>query len=215
LVTIAFVGSLLHVFPFGPTNAMVSAGGRHTLWLIPAMALGLAEVAHRVRLASASLDTARLAFDAIALATAAAIVFVGYKPAPPAPFPGSQSATRYVETSIRPGDVVIVTSTSTFSFADSATTPVSLVPTPKHQVGFAPVFRDPRIHIIGGWAVTPGTPAEIRSWVRDADRVFVFTSGPLPDSGVQTMAGVLQPQGFRMERHAFEWNTVFVWRRIG
>lgn len=216
LMAMAFVGSFLHVFPFGPTNGngKIGAGGRHTLWLIPGMALGLAAVAHRLRLLTARLDAARLAFDAIAVATAVAIVFVGYKPAPPAPFPGSQSATRYVETSIRPGDVVIV-SGSAFSFADSATTPVTLVPTPKHQVGFAPVFRDPRIHVIGPWAVTPGTPAEIRSWVRDTDRVFVTTLGPLPDPGIGVVAGVLRPQGFRRERHVFEWNTVYIWRRIG
>jgi hypothetical protein len=164
---------------------------------------------------AARYDAMRRAFDAIAVASAGTIVFVGYKPADPAPFPGSQSATRYVETSIRPGDAVIITSSSAFSFAASATTPVTLVPTQKHEVGFAPVFRDPRIHVIGPWAVTPGTPAEIRSWVRNTDRVFVQTQGPLPEPGLQLVAGVLEPQGFKMETHHFDWNGVQVWQRIG
>jgi hypothetical protein len=215
LVAFAVVGSFLHAFPFGPTNGTVTAGGRHTLWLIPAMALGLAAVAHRVRLLTARFDGPRLAFDAIVVASAVAIVFVGYKPAPAAPFPGSESATRYVDTSIRPGDVVIITSSSAFSFAASTATPVTLVPTPKHQVGFAPVFRDPRIHVIGPWAVRWGTAADIRSWVRDTDRVFVQAQGPVPDQGLQVVAGVLEPRGFRMERHDFGWAGVEVWRRVG
>ena len=215
LVAIAFVGSFLHQLPFGPTNAPVTAGGRHTLWLIPAMALGLAAVAHRIRHLIATRDAPRLAFDVIAVAAAAAIVFIGYEPAPRAPFPGSQSATRYVEASVRPNDVVIITSTSAFSFAVSATTPVTLVPTPKHEVGFAPVYRDPRFHVIGFWAVTPGTPDEIRSWVRNTDRVFVENSGPLQDRGLEFVAGVLQPEGFTKVRHAFGWSAVTVWQRTG
>ena len=47
LIVIAFVGGMLHRFPFGPAtrNALSlagSTGGRHVLWMVPALAVGLA-----------------------------------------------------------------------------------------------------------------------------------------------------------------------------
>lgn len=213
LVAMAFVGALLDRFPFGPTNIGLSAGGRHTLWLVPAMAFGLAAVAHRVRLLAVRFDALPLGLDALAVATAVAIVVTLYQPAQPAPAQGSESATRYVEASIRRGDVVLIHSSSAFSFAASATAPLTLVPTPNHMVGFAPVYRDPRIHVIGPWAAKPGTPTEIRSWVHDTDRVFVQASYPLVDPGLLFVAEVLEPQGFTMEPHNFGWSVVQVWRR--
>ena len=48
MIALAFAGALVDRFPFGPANFFPhSPGGRHTLWLVPAMALGLAAVAHR------------------------------------------------------------------------------------------------------------------------------------------------------------------------
>jgi hypothetical protein len=213
LIVMAYFGSLLHKFPFGPINdSTVSPGGRHTLWLIPAMALGLAAVAHRVRRWTEGVDALRFAFDGVAVAAAIVLVAVSYQPAAPAPFPGSESATRFVEDSLRPGDVVLITGTSTFSFADSARTPVKLVSTPEHQVGFAPVFADPRIHVVGVWAVSPVTPSEIRAWVQDAKRVFVVASGALALTGLTFVKNVLQPAGFKYDEHNFQWTFVQIWR---
>ncbi len=214
LIVVAYVGSILHKFPFGPINTpAVSPGGRHSMWLVPAMAFGLAAVMARVRKLAVQSDAMRLAFDGIAVVAAVTLVVVSYQPAPPAPFPGSESGTRFVESSLGPNDVVIITATSTFSFADSATSPVHLVDTPSHQVGFAPVFTDHRIHVVGVWAVTPGTPAEIRSWVRNAHRVFVQGSAALATPGLQSVAKVLGPDGFTMQEHGFRWTFVQVWTR--
>jgi hypothetical protein len=214
ILTLAFVGALLHRFPFGPTNDRpLSAGGRHTLWLVPAVAFGLAAIGHRLRGLTIRFDALRLGFDAVAVIAAVAIVLVGYKPAPGAPFQGSQSATRFVDASIRPGDVVIVCSPSVFQFADSTTKPVTLVPTPHHQVGFAPIIRDPRIHLIGVWAAAPGTPSEMRSWVQNASRVFVQASGPLFGPDPKVVQDLLERMGFTMSVRQFGWTTVQVWRR--
>jgi hypothetical protein len=214
ILSVAFVGALLHRFPFGPTNYRpLSAGGRHTLWLVPAFAFGLAAIGHRLRGLTIRYDALRLGFDAAAVIAAVAIVLVAYKPAPGAPFQGSQSATRFVDASIRPGDVVIVCSSRVFQFADSTNKPVRLVPTPHHQVGFAPVVRDPRIHFIGVWAATPGTPREMRSWVQGAKRVFVQSSGPLFGPDPKVVQALLERSGFTVTTRHFGWSIVDVWQR--
>jgi hypothetical protein len=209
MLAFAFIGALLHRFPFGP----VPGGGRHTLWIVPAFAFGLAAVAQYVRGLTTRFDALRLAFDAVAVAAAVAIVVVGYQPAPPAPFPGSGSATRFVDTSVGAGDVVIVCSASAFQFAVSTTEPVVLVPTPHHQVGFAPVVRDPRFHFIGVWAAVPGTPSAIRTWVANAKRVFVQNSGLLGGPDQKLVGAVLARLGYTMKARTFGWTVVQVWQR--
>ena len=214
LVVVAAGGSLVDRFPFGPTNEVpFSAGGRHTLWMVPALAFGSAALAHRVRSAAARRDPARLGFDVLAVVAAVAIVVVMYEPAPEAPFPGSASMTRFVDAAMGPDDVAIVTGTSTFTYAASTTTPVRVQATPDHQVGFAPVYVDPRIHNIGGWAVSPGSPAEIRAWTTNADRVFVLATGPLMGPGRDRVRDVLEQEGFAVEERLFGWNVVDVYRR--
>jgi hypothetical protein len=199
LVVLAAVGSFLERFPFGPANVRaVSAGGRHTLWMVPALAFGLAAVGHRARRLVARGDQGRLAVDAVVVVTAIAIIAGGYEPAPEAPFPGSASAARFVDTSIRSNDVVIVSGPSTFSFAISTTTPVGTRATPDHQVGFAPIYLDRRIHNVGGWAALPGSPADIPAWTSDADRVFVVVSAPFALRDQKQAQGVLVPQGFTL-----------------
>lgn len=214
LIATAFVGSFLHKFPFGPTNSVkISAGGRHNLWLVPAVAVGLAAIAHRLSAFVGRVNVLKFGFDLGALAIAVALIVVGYAPAPAAPFPGSQSATRFVESSIRPRDAVIITDTSTFSFADSATSPVRLVATPKHQVGFAPVYADPRLHVVGAWAAEPATSQKIRSWVAGAARVFVTGSGVFAGAGLHSTEYVLTILGFKRQQRFFDWNVVEIWRR--
>ncbi|MGH2476895.1 MAG: hypothetical protein ACRDIL_16665, partial [Candidatus Limnocylindrales bacterium] len=122
------------------------------------------------------------------------------------------SATRFVEASLGPDDVVIVTGTSTFSFAISTTTPVGVQATPDHQVGFAPVYRDRCVKNVGGWAAAPGSPAQIRSWTADADRVLVMSSGPLRQ--YRDVQVVLEEAGFTLsETRPFGWDVVLVFRR--
>jgi hypothetical protein len=213
-VLAAYVGSVLHKFPFGPTTGQqLSAGGRYGLWLLPAVAFGLAVVAQRLRRLVSQSDVMRFGFDAAAVVTAVAIVFVAYTPALPAPFQGSETASRYLDDALRPGDALIVTVTSTFAYADSTRSPVKLVATPKHQVGFAPVYENPQIHVVGEWAAEPSTSADIERWVRDARRVYVLGAGPRRQFGLADVSKVLTAMGFRANEINFQWNVVQIWER--
>jgi hypothetical protein len=217
LVVLAAGGSLLGRFPFGPGNQTVdeslfSAGGRYTLWMVPALAFGLAALAHRAYHWAAPRDRVRLALDAGLVLAAVGIIVSGYEKAPEAPFSGSESATHFVDASTGPDDMAIVTGTSTFSYAISTTTPVGVRATPDHQVGFAPVYRDPRIKNVGGWAAEPGSPAEIRSWTADADRVLVMVSGPLGSH--EDVRVVLEGEGFTLsDTKQFGWDQVAIFER--
>jgi hypothetical protein len=215
LVVLAAVGSLVDRFPFGPTNAArFSAGGRHTLWMVPALAFGLAALAQRTRGLIAVRSRLRIGLDALVVAAAVAIVIVAYEPAQEAPFPGSESAARFVDASVGPDDVVIVTGPSTFSFAISTTTSVRVQATPDHQVGFAPDFLDPRIRNIGGWAAVPHSPAQVAAWAADARRAFVVYSGPVGSRGWDEVLAELDRHGFvSVERRSFDWNVVDVYER--
>lgn len=215
----AAAGGLTNRFPFGPHNEglrVASAGGRHTLWIVPAFAFGLAVVGSRLRDLARRWSAAPIAFDAVVVAVAVALVPLRYEPARPAPYPGSSTSTRFVDERLGPRDVVIVTSTSTYSFANLTRFPLRLEATPTHQVGYAPVYRDPRIISTGGWTPRSATPQQIRDAVRGRDRVFIIGSGPLAGGGIREAAAVVESAGFRkVERHAFEWDAVEEWAPTG
>jgi hypothetical protein len=215
LVVVAAAASLMDRFPFGPNNeSALSPGGRHTLWMVPALAFGLAVVAHRIRGWIALRGRLWLGFDALIVVAAVAIIVLGYDPAPQAPFPGSESAARFVDASLRGDDVAIVTTGSVFSFAMSTETPVGVKETPNRQVGFAPVYLDPRIESVGEWAATPGSPAEMRDWTAHAERVLVLSAGALAGPGREGVRATLESAGFELlETEAFAWNTVDIYRK--
>jgi hypothetical protein len=215
LVVVAAVGGLLDRFPFGTINdGSISEGGRHTLWMVPALAVGLAAAAQRARGLAARRLPLRAGVDALALAGALALVLVAYEPARPAPFPGSGSASEFVDSATGPDDVVIVTISATFSHAISTTTPVGVHPTPDHQVGFAPDYLDPRVHNSGRWAVSPGTEEEIADWTAEAERVFVVGNGPAGRLDRARVRDTLVELGFTPDPPLrFEWSIVEVYRR--
>ena len=197
MIAVAFGGALIDRFPFGPTNQHpLSAGGRHTLWLVPALALGLAAIAHRVRSLVAHHKPLRFGFDVLAVLAAVSIVIAGYQHNKEAPFPGSATASQYTLENLGPGDVLILSSPSVFSFAITTDTPAALADTPTKQVGFAPDYLDPRIHAVGGWAAEPNKPADIRAWTADSDRVLVIGDGPVKNRGLDAAGSVLTSQGF-------------------
>ena len=214
LVVAAAIGSLVDRFPFGPSNEVaVSLGGRHALWMVPALAFGLAAVAHRAGRWATQRDPLRLGFDAILIGAAVAVMVLGYEPAPEAPFPGSESGARFVDAAIGRDDVVIVTNNSVFAYAISTTTPVGVTETPDHQVGFAPVYLDPRIKSVGVFAAEPASPEEILGWTADADRVLVLSNGPL-QRGRDQMRSVLEPAGFRLsESRGLLWSVVDIYHQ--
>lgn len=213
ILVLAVVGAFVDRFPFGTSNEQeVSYGGRHTLWLVPALAVGLASSLHRLRGLVAGRDRWRLGFDAVVVALACWAVVAGYQPAPPAPGVGSLTAARFVDETAGPNDVIIITNTSTFSYAIHSPSPVELRATPDHQVGFAPVFLDPRVHNVGGWAYRPAGVRDILSWVENADRVIVLGDGLLAP-GLEQIAGVLERTGRERTTRSFGWSTVEIWER--
>jgi hypothetical protein len=213
ILAFAFFGALLHKFPFGAAKVhFLSNGGRFTLWLTPVMAVGLAAVLHRLRrkIPRAAL---RIGFDTLALAAAVLVVVVGYRSATPYPFPGSASATEYVESKLRPDDVVLITETSIYAYAAASSTPLSLRATPTREIGFTPHFANPNIHTIGALGEAAGEPAQISRFVAGAERVFVHASVPA-FTDLTTVENALRDAGYRETRHRlFDAALVVTWQR--
>jgi hypothetical protein len=218
MFVMAFVGALAGRFPFGPTTSvLVSSGGRYTMWLTPAMAVGLAAIAQRaddlVRRATAGHQVARRALD-VALVVAAAIVLVhGAHGAQPYPFPGSASATRYIDSHLRPGDVALITPQSVYAFADVTDRRVTAHPTPRRQVGFTPHVDDPQILNLGLWGDVESDPASILRETHDAKRVFVMGGGAFGAGNVAAVGAVLKDEGWRPHVRSFGSDVVVVWQR--
>ncbi len=215
LVVGAFVGALLGRFPFGPSTQDVlskagSSGGRDTLWLLPAFAVGLAAVLHRLRHLASSRPSVRSAFDGAVLVIALVVIARGYGEPPPYPVPGSASSTAYVEAHLRPGDVVILT--QAYSFAAATHLPTALRATPDQQIGFVPVFEDGRVHAVGPWSGTSVTPAQIRSMVEGAHRV-IQVSGLYEGRYGTNVGKVLEAAGFHARIVPFHYEVVGIWTR--
>jgi hypothetical protein len=218
LVAIAFVGAVLGRFPFGTSSggflATSSDGGRYTLWLLPAFAFGLAALLQRVRNVVAKRPPSLTAFRAVLVGAAVVVVVAGYQDAKPYPQSGSASATAFVESTVRPGDVVIVAGGVIYSFAVSAHLPLELEPTPEHQIGFTPVFDDPTYRTFGEWSQQSGTPKQIRAAVGNARRVLLYGS-LFGSPAVNQVVRTLNADGFRNESITpfGGVNSVFIWSR--
>jgi hypothetical protein len=215
MIAVAFMGALVGKFPFGPTTTgAVSSGARHALWLVPAMATGLASLLHRLRLLAAARVDLQVVYDVAALAIAVVVLVAGYHQASPYPYPGGRSAERYLASHLQPGDVALVDNGGIYGVADGSGLPFTLRPTPDRQIGFTPVFADPRIHTIGEFGETAGTPAQVHALVSPAKRVLVETEGILGLFVVGKLDKSLRSAGFHeQEKQFFGKNVVQVWTR--
>lgn len=215
LVTFAFAGSLVDRFPFGTNNINpLSYGGRHTLWLVPALVLGLGVVLGQVWSSMANGSRLRRAANVAIVAASIAILVHGERPEHPHPQAGSEKLVAHLEANLGPDDVVLVTSTWTFLYMYSTSTPVELVATPDHQVGFAPRFTDERIHAVGQWASEPATPDHLNELVDGAERVLVVGGGWYGGKGVETVNGLVADEGFEQQhRVTFDQAHYDVWVR--
>ena len=92
------------------------------------------------------------------------------------PFPGSASASAYVEDELEEGDVVLVTQTSIYAFLITTDLPATLAPSPERMIGFTPVYGDRRIRTMGAFGEVPLAPEAVEALVARADRVFVHGS---------------------------------------
>jgi hypothetical protein len=215
LVLFAFVASLFERFPFGPSSFSLyfpgSPGSRHTLWLAPVFALGLAVALSRI--AQRLIGAARPVFHGAAIAASVAVLVLGY--GRPFPYPSDQAplATRVVDEWAASANAVIVADTRVYAHALYTSKAVMLVPTPTHQVGFTPAIEDERFHGLGAWSERPLAPGSIRAIVKDATDVVVYDAviGPGADEFV---APVMRAEGFAVaDTRTFGNEIVTTWRR--
>ncbi|MET0901628.1 MAG: hypothetical protein ABWZ52_00175 [Acidimicrobiales bacterium] len=218
LVAVAFVGAFAGRFPFGPTTlqtgpatadyprlSLLTVGGRHSLWLVPAIIVGLAAVLERSRRQVGRRYASKRAFDLAAVALAIFVLFAGFAPAPSAPYQGTESATEFIDGSIRPGDAVILASTSAYGFAISSELPSTLTLTPDKMIGYSPRPLDPRVHVLRS--------EKLAEWAEGARTVYVLSVGPVGLGFQPPVAETLAPLGFTQTIHTFDDATVEVWQR--
>jgi len=215
LLLCAFVASLFDRFPFGPRSfslyAPVSPGSRHSLWLAPIFALGLAVALSRV--ASRRTGAARPVFHGAALAASVAVLILGYDR--PFPYPSDEAprAARVVDEWAASADAVIATDTRVYAYALYTSKAVVLVPTPTHQVGFTPTIEDERFHGLGRWSERGLGPKSFRAIVEGATDVVVYDTVIGPGSH-ERVAPVMRAEGFTaLDTRVFGNEVVTAWRR--
>ncbi|MEQ1786427.1 MAG: glycosyltransferase family 39 protein [Acidimicrobiales bacterium] len=216
---IAMAGSFAGMSPFGPrSDPPISGGGRVTLWLIPALAVGLAATLTWARRASGDRVGLRRAFDGVALGLAVLLVVGAVGEGRPYPLAGARDGTRHVMERLEDDDVVLITRPTSFSFALYADTPVDLAATPKRAIGFLPDFEDPRFTVLPDFNVD--VPA-LQATVADADRVWVVHADVDPRAPAYaeqrlTIAIVLDASGFTNDESVRLGQTVVdLWRSGG
>jgi hypothetical protein len=216
LFLFAFVASLFERFPFGPSSLSlffpgVSPGSRHSLWLVPIFALGLAVALNRI--AQRLTVAARPVFHGAAIAASVAVLVLGY--GRPLPYPADEApqATRVVDEWAASADAIIVVDTRVYAHALYTSEAVVLVPTPTHQVGFTPAIEDERFHGLGAWSKRRLAPESIRAIVQDATHVVVYDAAIGPGSD-KFVAPVMSAEGFTaVDTRAFGNEVVTTWRR--
>jgi hypothetical protein len=207
VLALAFAGSVLGKFPFGPEqlNPLVP-GGRVSIWLVPVIAIGLAVVLDRVR-GHGPATLRRVGFDAsaylagvIVLALAIGGTSYGY------PFPGAKPAAAFAESSLGRHDVLLMPFHADFVLASESSFPLTLHPKIE--------FSDPRLHLIGLQAVS----GEVSKDVENASRVLVYVPEP-PFNAVEgqaraALASSLLQLGLDKQRNVvFDSAHVEVWQR--
>jgi hypothetical protein len=224
LLLVALVGGIAKKVPFGPDKVQsFSPGGRWSLWLVPVIALGIAVVLQRLRGLLMRRSLFRVGFDTIAFVIAAVVVAAGLvRDTPPYPFPGSKSATQFVESQLRDSDVVLIMNEG-YSFALESDAIVTMRRRPTEDVGFIPNFADSRLKVLGcspfGTGCEPRAvyPAQVHAAVRHAERVLVHNDNPNLTDVFSTFGPVwtaLRAEGFQRGRPiSFGAARVWVWRR--
>jgi hypothetical protein len=172
-VVAAALGSVVDLIPFGPPPAQ----GRVSLWMIPAIAVGLCMALDLARRRVAGRLAPRVGFDAI-VCIAAAVVAVGALGTGGQYPAGARSAVRQVMGEVGPRDSVLITKPTFYSFALYANTPVDLRFTPDRSIGFLPDFSDNRLHLFDFTT----TPEELIDSVEGADRVYMVHANVDPVS---------------------------------
>ena len=215
---IAIVGGILDKLPFGAGQGWggpLSPGERASMWLIPLIAVGLAFALQRFRRLVVARRWLRISFDAAAYLVAASVLLVALgRDAPSYPFPGSESAVKYVDSELGRHDAVLVIKGGHYQFALESKFGAVLRPRPQEMVGFVPEFTDPRVHLVD-FGFDNHVSQHTRDAIRDVDRVFVYSG-----TGIYLLQfnlgqkPVLRSEGFR-ERKVLSFGSekVWIWQR--
>ena len=216
LLLLAIIGAYAHRFPFGAgTRAVHSFGDRSSLWLLPVVAVGLAEFLQLLRTAAGRAPGVRVVFDVMIFGAAVAVLLsMVHERAAPYKLSGAKTATRQIEAELRPDDVVLLPGPSTMTFAVETSTGVKLVATPERTIGYVPEFLDDRIIAIGRASRIPAKPEAIRSAVGDANRVVLFIGIPFFGPDTPAISNALAADGFaRTETRQVGDTLIEIWER--
>jgi hypothetical protein len=215
LLLAVFIAGVAGKFPFGPSQgSLYNSGGRVSLWLIPVVAIGLAAALHGLRDILPG-RVSRLAFDAAACVAAVAIVVVGLSRDQLAyPFPGGHSATQFIQSQLGEGDVVLLGSGSSWSYATESGLHSGIRHFSGSYIGFSPTFDDPRVHGLDNFIINP---PHVAPEVGQATRVFVYYAEPpypaLEERRTQ-LTSTLGALGFRQQpTRTFQNAYVEIWTR--
>ncbi len=161
---LAMAASVVQRVPFAPLGSGIE-DTRVTLWLVPLVAFGLAEVLDLVRTKTARRELERRVFDGLVAVIAICVAFTAIGTPPQYP-DGGAAATQYVMTHLAPTDVVWVT--AAYPFAVSAGAEVRFRASTHDLVGFRPEFADPRLVLVAYMG-----PDQLRDSVARATRVWL------------------------------------------
>jgi hypothetical protein len=214
VVAVALVGGVLGRFPFGTTNANpLSLGGRHSMWLMPVIALGLAALTERL-LARAP-RPGRLVASAALVGVGVMVLARGAFDAPlDYPLPGSAQASAHVEDELAEGDVVLVTQTGIYAFLIETGLPATLQATPERMIGFMPIFDDRRIRTMGSFGEVPLSPEAVAPLVARTDRVLVHIAFAGFGNAGSLDAGLVRAGFERTAHRSFDYAVVDTWERV-
>jgi hypothetical protein len=208
MVVVALAGGVLDLIPFGPPRDR----GRVSLWLVPVVALGLCAALEFARRRISGRTTLRTGFDVIVCAAAVLVLINSFGADHPYP-PGARTAIREVMADAGPGDAVVMTNWTSFSFALYADTPIGLRHSPERAPGFLPTFVDQRLH-----RHDPSTtPEEFNDFVDGVDRVYLVHAKVQGTKMAEYLFKIdleLALRGFtRISRSTIETGYVEVWDR--
>jgi hypothetical protein len=184
----AVVAGFASMLPFGAATN----GGRVSLWLIPTVAVGLAAVLQPVYARIGSLSRLwRVGLDGTLYVVAAVLALSAFSGTRPTyPVKGSARATEFIESRLGPRDVLLMFPTSGWEYVSGSKLDTELKKYPTVMTGFAPHFKDPRVHVL-----STGTAADIERAVAGADRVFTYAA-MLAFSDFEPVSSVLEAHGF-------------------